>query len=89
MVNPNDSAVDLTLIAPEGNPTNNGVVTATKTRQIPSNGLVVIENLLQELGTSSTFGPVEIRCNLTAIAVSRVYNPSGNTSGFLEAQPFP
>jgi hypothetical protein len=51
--------------------------------------LVLIENLLQELGASSTFGPVEIRCALPVIAVSRVYNPDGNTSGFLEAQALP
>jgi len=61
-------------------------VTATSTRQIPANGLVIIENLLQELGASSSFGPVEIRCALPVIAVSRVYNPDGNTSGFLEAR---
>ena len=89
MVNPNDSAVEVTLIAREGSATNNGVVTATSTRQIPANGLVIIENLLQELGASSSFGPVEIRCALPVIAVSRVYNPDGNTSGFLEAKALP
>ena len=89
VVNPNDSAVEVTLIAREGNTTNNGVVTATKTKLIPANGLVVIENLLQELGASSSFGPVEIRCELPVIAVSRVYNPNGNTSGFLEAKALP
>jgi hypothetical protein len=51
--------VEITLIAREGNATNNGVVTATSTKQIPANGLVVIENLLQELGASSSFGPAK------------------------------
>jgi hypothetical protein len=87
LVNPNDSAVDVTLIAREGDTTNNGAVAATKTKQIPPNGLLVIENLLQDLGTSSSFGPVEIDCSLPVVAVSRVYNPDGHTSGFLEAQP--
>ena len=89
VVNPNDSAVEVTLIAREGSATNNGAVTATSTKQVPANGLIVIENLLQELGASSSFGPVEIRCALPVIAVSRVYNPDGNTSGFLEAKALP
>ena len=86
VVNPNASAVEVTLTSREGGASNNGVVTATSTRQIPANGLVIIENLLQELGASSSLGPVEIRCALPVIAVSRVYNPDGNTSGFLEAK---
>ncbi|HET6961930.1 MAG TPA: hypothetical protein VFJ27_05525 [Terriglobia bacterium] len=86
VVNPNDSAVEVTLISREGGATNNGVGTATSTRRIPANRLVIIENLLQELEASSSFGPVEIHCALSVIAVSRVYNPDGNTSGFLEAR---
>jgi len=89
VVNPNDSAVDITLITREGSATNNGTVTATKTRQIPPRGLLVIENLLQELGASNSFGPVEIRGTLPVIGVSQVYNPDGHTSGFLEAQALP
>jgi hypothetical protein len=89
VVNPNDSAVEVTLTAREGSATNNGTVTATKTKQIPSNGLLVIENLLQELGASNSFGPVEVRCSLPVIAASQVYNPSKRTSGFLEAQAVP
>lgn len=89
VVNPNNSTVDVSIIAREGDITNNGAVTATKTKQIPANGMVVIENLLEELGAGSSFGPVEIRCSLPVIAVSRVYNPAGNTSGFLEAQDVP
>jgi len=89
VANPNDSAVDVTLTTREGSATNNGTVTATQTRQIPPRGLLVIENLLQELGASNSFGPVEIRGTLPVIGVSQVYNPEGHASGFLEAQPLP
>ena len=85
VVNPNDLAAEVTLIAREGS-AHNGVITAASPKQIPANGLVVIENLFQELGASSSFGAVEIRCALPVIAVSRVYNPDGNASGFLEAK---
>lgn len=89
VVNPNESPATATLVARDGNPTNNGTVTASRTVLIPANGLLVTENLLQELGAGNSFGPVEIHADLPIIAVSRVYKPSGNTSGFLKAQVIP
>ncbi len=89
VVNPNESPATATLVARDGDPANNGKITASRTVLIPANGLLVTENPLQELGAINSFGPVEIRADLPIIAVSRVYNPSGNTSGFLKAQVIP
>jgi hypothetical protein len=92
IVNPNGSPVSVTVVAREGGTTNNGTITGTRSFQIPANGLFVSENILLELGASNSFGPIEIRSaspGLPIIAVSRVYSPATNTSGFLEAQAIP
>ena len=92
IVNPNEAAVSATVLAREGSATNNGSVTGTRTVQIPAYSQFVSENILQELGASNSFGPLEIRSSSSAlpiIAVSRVYSVANNTSGFLEAQTVP
>jgi Family of unknown function (DUF5719) len=92
IVNPNEAAVSVTILAREGSATNNGTVTGTRTVQIAAHGQFVSENVLQELGASNSFGPIEIRSSSSAlpiIAVSRVYSVANNTSGFLEAQSVP
>jgi len=91
IVNPNSSPALIEITAREGSSTNNGAVTGTRVITIPANGQFVSENILFEIGASSTFGPVELR-SLTGtriIAVSRVYSATGNTSGFFGAQPLP
>ena len=91
IVNPNSSPASVEITAREGSSTNNGAITGTRVITIPAHGQFVSENILPEIGTSSKFGPVELR-SLTGtpiIAVSRVYNPLGNTSGFFTAQPWP
>ncbi|MGH9429903.1 MAG: hypothetical protein ACRD2L_26765, partial [Terriglobia bacterium] len=91
IVNPNSSATSVEITAREGSSTNNGAITGTRLITLPANGQFVSENILSEIGASSTFGPVEIR-SLTGtpiIAVSRVYSATGNTSGFFTAQPLP
>ncbi len=89
IVNPNDAALSVTVVAREGSPLNNGAVTETRTVQIPGNGMFVSE--IQDLGAGNAFGPVEIRSSsgLPIIAVSRVYSQSSNTSGFLEGAALP
>ncbi|MCI0423750.1 MAG: IPT/TIG domain-containing protein [Acidobacteria bacterium] len=91
IVNPNASPVSVQITAREGSSTNNGAATGTRIITIPPNGQFVSQDILSEIGASSTFGPVEMR-SLTGspiIAVSRVYNITGNTSGFFNAQPLP
>jgi hypothetical protein len=91
IVNPNPSAVSVSVIAREGGASNNGGVTGSRTITIPGNGQFVSENILQEIGAVSVFGPIEILAQNSTpiIAVSRVYSVSGNTSGFFNAQPLP
>jgi hypothetical protein len=91
IVNPNASPASVEITAREGNSTNNGAVTGVRVITIAANGHFVSENILSEIGASSTFGPVELRslAGTPIIAVSRVYNPTGNTSGFFNAQPLP
>jgi hypothetical protein len=91
IVNPNSTAVTVEITAREGNTINNGAVTGSRTVTIPSNGQFVSENILQEIGATSLFGPVEIRSTtgVPVIAVSRVQSSAGNTSGFFTAQPLP
>jgi len=91
IVNPNSSPASVEITAREGSSINNGAVAGTRVIAIPANGQFVSENILSEIGASSTFGPVELR-SLTGnpiIAVSRVYSATGNTSGFFSAQPLP
>ena len=91
IVNPNSSPASVEITAREGSATNNGAVTGARVITIPANGHFVSENILSEIGASSTFGPVELRSLTGApiIAVSRVYSVTGNTSGFFNAQPLP
>ena len=89
VVNPNSSAVDVTLVARQGGTTGNGTVTGTRIVHIPGQGFYSTSNVLQEIGATSAFGPVEIRADQPIIAVSRVYSTSGNTSGFFAAQSLP
>ena len=91
IVNPNSSPASVGITAREGSSTNNGAVTGSRIITIPANGQFVSENILSEIGASSTFGPIELR-SLTGtpiIAVSRVYSVTGNTSGFFNAQSLP
>jgi hypothetical protein len=91
IVNPNNSANTITLISREGGPVNNGAIRGTKTIVIPPNGSYVTDNLLQEIGSTSSFGPIEIHAvpSLPIIAVSRVYARLGNTSGFFNVLDLP
>jgi hypothetical protein len=91
IVNPNSSPASVEISAREGSSPNNGAVTGARVISIPSNGQFVSENILAEIGSSSTFGPIELRSltGIPIIAVSRVYSATGNTSGFLSAQPLP
>ena len=45
----------------------------------------------QDLGATSVFGPIEIisTSGVPLIAVSRVYNATGHTSGFFNLEPLP
>jgi len=89
--NPNSSATTVTLIAREGGTQNNGAVTGTRTVNIPPNGYFFSNNVLEDIGATSDFGPIEIHTNpdVPVIAVSRVYSTTGNTSGFFSAQSLP
>ena len=89
IVNPNNQPVSVKLIARQGDQTANGSIVGTRTLTISAQGYFETINLLQFIGSTSTFGPVEIQCldNMPVIAVSRVYSTKDNTSGFFNAQP--
>jgi IPT/TIG domain len=91
VVNPSTSPVTVSILAREGGASNNGTVTGTRTITIPGHGQYVSESVLQEIGATSAYGPVEIRSlnGTPIIAVSRVYSTVGNTSGFFSAQSLP
>ncbi|MFN8006441.1 MAG: IPT/TIG domain-containing protein [Terriglobia bacterium] len=91
IVNPNDVPVSATILARQGESTGNGNVTATQTITIPAKGYFSSDNVLQDLGATSNFGPIEIisPANTPLIAVSRVYDSTANTSGFFSAEPIP
>jgi IPT/TIG domain len=91
IVNPNSSPASVEVTTREGGSTNNGAVTGTRVINIPPNGQFVSEDLLGDIGASSTFGPVVLRSltGIPIVAVSRVYSVTGNTSGFFAAQPLP
>jgi len=91
IVNPNDSTAAVTLVARQGESTGNGSVSGTRNLSIAPHGFYSSNNVLQDIGATSSFGPVEIRAasNLPIIAVSRVYSSGGNTSGFFATQPLP
>jgi hypothetical protein len=89
--NPNSSATTVTLTARQGEAINNGSVTGTRTVNIPANGYFFTNNVLEDIGAASNFGPIEIHTTPSqpVIAVSRVYSTTGNTSGFFSAQSLP
>jgi hypothetical protein len=91
VVNPSSSTTTVSILAREGGASNNGAATGTRTVTIPANGQYVSESILQEIGATSVFGPVEIRSlnGTPIIAVSQVYSSVGNTSGFFNTQPLP
>jgi hypothetical protein len=91
IINPNGAATTVTLTARDGSVSNNGAITGTKTVAIPANGYVFTENVLAFMGASTLFGPVELQstAGLPVIAVSRVYNPAGNSSGFFMIRSLP
>jgi hypothetical protein len=91
IVNPNNSPVTVTLVSRQGGQTGNGTVSGTRTISIAPQGFYSSNNVLQDIGATSSFGPIEMRAsgNLPIIAVSRVYSVTGNSSGFFCAQPLP
>jgi len=91
MVNPNDSQVTLTLTSRQGDAAGNGNITGTQTINIAAKGYFVGNNILQDLGAASVFGPIEIHSDPDApvVAISRVYSTNGNTSGFFNLEPLP
>jgi len=91
IVNPNDSAVSVTVTARQGDSSGNGNITATRSIQIAAGGYFASDNILGDLGASSVFGPIEILSisGGPLIAVSRVYNITGHTSGFFNLEPLP
>src|SRR5262249_6702857 len=79
IVNPNDSAVTLTVISRQGEATGNGNVTGSRSINIAPGGYFASSNILQDLGATSAFGPVEVLSTSGSplIAVSRVYSTGG------------
>ena len=91
IVNPNNSPVTATIRSRQGETNGNGNITATQSINIAAKGYFESENILQSLGATSNFGPIEILSapGSPLIAVSRVYSVSGDTSGFFNAEPLP
>jgi hypothetical protein len=91
IVNPNDSAATVTVTARQGESSGNGSITATRSIPLPAGGYFASDNILGDLGASSVFGPIEILSTSggPVIAVSRVYNITGHTSGFFSLEPLP
>ena len=55
IVNPNDSAVNVTVTARQGDSSGNGNITATRSIQIAAGGYFASDNILGDLGASSVF----------------------------------
>ncbi len=91
IVNPNNSPVTATIRSRQGETNGNGNITATQSIDIAAKGYFESENILQSLGATSNFGPIEILSapGSPLIAVSRVYSVTGDTSGFFNAEPLP
>ena len=91
IVNPNNFPVTATIRSRQGETNGNGNITATQSINIAAKGYFESENILQSLGATSNFGPIEILSapDSPLIAVSRVYSVSGDTSGFFNAEPLP
>ena len=91
ILNPNSVSTAVTLTSRQGGATNNGTITGTRTVNIPANGYFLSNNVLEDIGATSSFGPIEIHATpgLPIIAVSRVYSKGGDTSGFFDTQVLP
>jgi hypothetical protein len=91
IVNPNDSDVTVMVSARQGGVAGNGGITANHSITIPAKGYFASDNILQDLGATSRFGPIEILCTtgMPVVAVSRVYSTNGNTSGFFTTESLP
>jgi hypothetical protein len=63
----------------------------THAARIAAGGYLASNNILRELGGTIDFGPLEIVSDFgePLITVSRVYNTTGNTSGFFSLEPLP
>jgi len=57
---------------------------------ISANGIYNVEDILTNLGISSSYGPIQIESldGVPLAAISRVYSISNDTNGFFLAQPF-
>lgn len=66
------------------------VIGESRSRALPANGILHLEDLLGSLEVPSNFGPVEIESlnGVPLLAVSRVYSIRDDTGGFFLAQPF-
>jgi hypothetical protein len=91
IVNPNDSAVTVTVSSRQGETTGNGNITGTRSIDIAPGGYFASSNILQDLAATSAFGPIEVLSTSGSplIAVSRVYSSGGHTSGFFNLKPLP
>jgi hypothetical protein len=91
VVNLSDQSNSVELIAHQGDGSVNGAVTGSRTLTIPANGCFITDNLLQFIGSTAAFGPVEIQSlsGSPIIAVSSIYSAAARTSGFFVAQPIP
>ena len=89
VVNQSDQPNTIELTARQGSDPENGTVTGSRTMTIPANGFFITDDLLQFIGSTAAFGPVEILSlnGSPLIAVSRVYSTAARTSGFFIAQP--
>jgi hypothetical protein len=67
-----------------------GTIGHSRSRTLPSNGILHLDDLLGSLDVPSNFGPVEIESlnGVPLLAVSRVYSIEDDTGGFFLAQPF-
>jgi hypothetical protein len=91
IVNPNDSAVTVTVNSRQGDTTGNGSITGSRFINIAAKGYYASSNILRDIGATSAFGPIEIlsTAGSPVMAVSRVYSASGHTSGFFSLESLP
>jgi hypothetical protein len=91
IVNPGDTAQTVTVNSRQGESSGNGSITATRSITLAAGGYFASDNILEDLGATSVFGPIEIISTSGGplIAVSRVYNIAGHTSGFFNLEPLP
>ena len=89
LVNLSDHPNTVEFTARQGDSSASGAVTGSRVTTIPAKGCFITDNLLQFIGSTAAFGPVEIQSlnGSPMIAVSRVYSTAARTSGFFIAQP--